>query len=268
MSESIGNLTKLTRENYRFLGWIAVFAVYAYLANERLVDATRQSGSMLTAVIVCLPLALITVTVMLRSISSSRDALPAWGLRLDKQGWYLWSFLAVLTLVITFLYPPITIIPDHLTVCFLNLLNLTSQELILRALLISYLIKTLGTAKKKVFQAIVISAILTALVQMPFLNVTAYNETLGWTFFTGLFFGYMYYYTGSIILFMYFAVLLRSGDLLPNAPQGEIVYPLGLALLVYVILSGASLLVKRQKNIPSPAMPELSVNGQENSYDA
>ena len=258
MSELTKRDNKLTRENYKVLGWVAVFAVYAYLTNERLVDATTQSGSVFTAVIVGLALTLITVTLMLRRISLSRESMLAWGLRLDKQGWLIWGVLLVLTIGLAFLYPPVEAAPDHLTIYALNLLNLTSQELILRAFLITYLIRTLGSTKKKVFLAIATSALLTAVVHKPLLNLTEYGEIV-WVLTVGVMYGYIYYSLRSIILFMYFAVLFHSGNLVPNAPQAETVYPLGLALLVYLVFSGACLFVQRKgKSAQTQVKPQFS----------
>ncbi len=244
MSELISRSNTIIKDNIKIFGWIIVFAIYSYLINDKFIYEVTQSANILFSAIIILLMLLITVFVMLRNISLSESTTLTWGLRLDKQGWFIWSFLAAFTIVYMFFYPPVTTSIGHMVIYSLNLMNLTVQELILRAFLISYLINILGKTKKDILLAVIISSILIAIVQKPFFDLSV-SEHFSWGIFVGIFYGYIYFYTKSIIFFMFFSVLMSVGYLLPHTPDSEVIYPVGLALLLYLILSGTCFVFKK-----------------------
>jgi len=184
----------INQSDYRFFGLIFLYAVYNLVRNYIFTSIDSESGNYLPLLLFILDIIqwLLILSIFFVSVGRNTWKVANWGLIYNKQLW-IGVALIILAIVYSSKYIPQFIIGDIWRSMQITL-NITFNELVMRAALIGYLIGILGKSKKGIFLSILTSSVLYAIVMAPVDPLTAYSVV------RQLVFACIYYYLGSILL--------------------------------------------------------------------
>jgi hypothetical protein len=241
-------LAKLTPENRKVFGWLAVFALLAWKVNSHLAGVSAGSGSVMVTLFVSAGLLLVAAVGMCRYIASNEADGQSFGLRLDREIWYTWLIFVAVAIVMAFVYRPPLLDSDQLAIIAATAMTVIATELVLRAFLIDYLVRIVGRSNERVLIVIVLSVLVLTLVQKPFVMMTngvSYGMLIG----VGLFAGYVCFY-GRTLIYVCFILAGRADILLPEQiNDGSWIYLFGVPLLLYLMLAGAVARARRHRSL-------------------
>lgn len=242
----------------RTLAWCVAFACISAIANRILISSALKPRDLIVAGVAILALLLVAGMLMARDKQENLAGGRKWGVPLDRQGRYTWAALAVLTVVLALVYPPVLPSLHHMIVILLVVAAIFVTEVVLRAFLISHLVSVWGTSHKYVSISIMASALLLTAAQNQLLNV-AEGQPFVRMLMANILFGYFYYYGRSILPYLYFVVVAGVNQVLPSTTNGEMTFIFATELVLYLAFG---LLARRLTSDASNELePALSGNG-------
>lgn len=242
----------------RTLSWLLLFAGTAAVVNRTLITSALQSKALLLVGLATLVMVLVAIALMIRSKRDESVKDLNWGVPLDRDGLLTWTVLAILTVVLAFVYPPVLPSMHNMIVILLVASAIFVTDIVLRAFLISHLVSVWGTSRKYVFLSILASALLLTGAQNQLLNA-AEGQPFMRMLVANVLFGYFCYYGRSILPYLYFVVVGGVNQVLPSVTNGEMTFIFATELVLYLAFG---LLARRLTSQASNELePALSRNG-------
>lgn len=231
------NKTKaLEKKDRVYIGFVALYYIYCLIRNimnpfsYSNIDINITNPLLLTDIIVT-----VFVIGFICYLNSKYNLQSSfWGLVINKNVWYVFGFIVLAIIYFIIYYKPNS--PINLYYALFITLNIIGYELVFRASLIKFIISYLGKSNKNIFTAIIISSLIYSLVLYPIDNHSYI------TFATILIFGFLYYLSRNILLF----VFLLAGYIVPN--EYGLYIGIITLLLYFIITLTVKLLFRSQKN--------------------